>query len=84
MLNDPARSHLLLDERADLILAPTHAVAERRGTHIGEVIRLMPKSELERARLIREARATYDSIFPPAAAVSEQREPPNHEYWPVP
>ena len=34
---------------------------------MGEVIRFVPKSELERARLIREARAIYDSIFPPAA-----------------
>jgi hypothetical protein len=33
---------------------------------MGEVIRFVPKSERERARLIREARAIYDSIFPPA------------------
>ena len=26
----------------------------------------------------------YDSIFPPAEPVSEQRETPNHEYWPGP
>jgi hypothetical protein len=38
--------------------------------HMGEVIRFIPKSELERARLVREARAIYDSIFPPAAATS--------------
>ena len=31
---------------------------------MGEVIRFVPKSELERARLIREARANYESIFP--------------------
>ena len=37
-----------------------------------EVIRLVPKSELERARLIREARATYDSIFPPADPVGDE------------
>jgi hypothetical protein len=37
---------------------------------MGEVIRFIPKSELERARLVREARAIYDSIFPPAAATS--------------
>ena len=37
------------------------------------VIRFVPKSERERARLIREARAIYDSIFPSAEAVSEQR-----------
>lgn len=31
------------------------------------IIRFVPKSELERERLIREARAIYDSIFPPVA-----------------
>lgn len=39
---------------------------------MGDIIRFVPKSELERARLIREARAIYDSIFPPADAVGEQ------------
>ena len=38
---------------------------------MGEVIRFVPKSERERARLIREARAIYDSVFPPAAPASE-------------
>jgi hypothetical protein len=33
---------------------------------MGEVIRFVPKSERERDRLIREARAIYDSVFPPA------------------
>jgi len=42
---------------------------------MGEVVRLISKSELERARLIREARAVYDSIFPPANPVSEPRNP---------
>ena len=32
---------------------------------MGEVIRFVAKSERERARLIREARAIYDGIFPP-------------------
>jgi hypothetical protein len=31
---------------------------------MGEVIRFVPKAELERARLIRKARAMYESIFP--------------------
>lgn len=35
---------------------------------MSEIVRFLPKSELERARLIREARAIYDSIFPSAAA----------------
>ena len=39
---------------------------------MGEVIRLIPKSERERARLIREARAIYASIFPPADPVSDR------------
>ena len=41
---------------------------------LGEVVRLTSKSDLERARLIREARAIYESIFPPAAPVSEARD----------
>jgi hypothetical protein len=39
---------------------------------MGEVIRFLPKSEHERARLIREARAIYDSIFPPSDTGGEQ------------
>jgi hypothetical protein len=42
--------------------------------HMGEVIRFVPKSELERIRLVREARAIYDSIFPSADAISGQRD----------
>ena len=38
---------------------------------MGEVIRFIPKAELERARLIWEARAIYESIFPAAAPASE-------------
>jgi hypothetical protein len=41
---------------------------------MGEVIRLIPKSERERVRLIREARAIYDGIFPPADPVGEQQD----------
>lgn len=33
---------------------------------MGEVIQFVPKAERERARLVREARAIYDSIFPSA------------------
>jgi hypothetical protein len=33
---------------------------------MGAVVGFVPKSELERARLIREARAIYESIFPDA------------------
>jgi hypothetical protein len=41
---------------------------------MGEVIRFIPKSGRERTRLIREARAIYDSVFPPADPVGEQRD----------
>jgi len=41
---------------------------------MGEVIRFIPKSERERIRLIREARAIYDSVFPPTNLMSEQRD----------
>jgi len=37
----------------------------KAGEQVSDVVRFVPKSELERARLIREARAIYDSIFPP-------------------
>ena len=40
---------------------------------MGEVVQFVPKSERERARLIRRARAIYDSIFPPGP-VSEQQD----------
>ncbi len=39
---------------------------------MGEVIRFVPKSELERVRLVREARVIYESIFPAADAISDQ------------
>ena len=39
---------------------------------MGGIIQLVPKSELERLRLIREARAIYDSIFPPASSAYNQ------------
>ena len=38
---------------------------------MGDVIQFVSKSERERARIIRVARAIYDSIFPPADPVSE-------------
>lgn len=41
---------------------------------MGDVIRFVSKAERERARLIREARAIYDSIFPPADPVSERQD----------
>ena len=41
---------------------------------MGEVIRFIPKAEREQLRLIREARANYDSVFPPANSVNAQRD----------
>jgi hypothetical protein len=41
---------------------------------MGEVIRFISKSEHERARLIREARAIYNSILPPADLDKEQQD----------
>ena len=37
----------------------------RRGASMGEVVRFVSRSDRERARLVREARAIYDGIFPP-------------------
>lgn len=42
---------------------------------MGEVIRFIPKAELERARLIREARANYERIFPQADSAGERDTP---------
>jgi hypothetical protein len=44
---------------------------------MGEIIRFVSKAERERARLIREARAIYDSIFPSAGSDNEHRDPKN-------
>lgn len=38
---------------------------------MNEIIRFVPTSERERAPLIRESRAIYNSIFPPADRDSE-------------
>ena len=40
---------------------------------MGEVIQFVSKSERERLRLIKEARAVYDSIFPPADLASAEQ-----------
>jgi hypothetical protein len=46
----------------------------RYGADMGQVIQFVSKSERERIRLIQEARAIYDSIFPPADPVSERHD----------
>lgn len=40
---------------------------------MGQVIQFISKSERERVRLIQEARAIYDSIFPSADPGGEQQ-----------
>ncbi len=41
---------------------------------MGEVIQFVSKAERERARLVREARAIYDSIFPPVDPIRERQD----------
>jgi hypothetical protein len=43
---------------------------------MGEVVQFVSKSERERARLIREARAIYESIFPSADPLSTHQDSP--------
>ena len=38
---------------------------------MGEVIQFISKAERERLRLIREARAIYDGIFPSSEAIAK-------------
>jgi hypothetical protein len=44
---------------------------------MGEVVQFIPKRDLDRARLIQEARAIYERIFPTEAPASLQRGPTN-------
>ncbi|WP_369721892.1 hypothetical protein AB8Z38_33835 [Bradyrhizobium sp. LLZ17] len=39
---------------------------------MGEIVQFISKAERERLRLIRQARANYDSVFPPADSVNKQ------------
>ena len=41
---------------------------------MGEVVQFVSRSERERVRLIQEARAIYDSIFPAADPASEEQD----------
>jgi len=41
---------------------------------MGEVVQFVPRAELERVRLVREARALYDSIFPSADPLTERHD----------
>jgi hypothetical protein len=35
---------------------------------MGDIVKFVSKADLERARLVREARANYESVFPAGAA----------------
>lgn len=50
------------------------AMVRMQERNMGEVIRFIPNAERERARLIREARAIYESIFPSSDPVSERQD----------
>lgn len=50
---------------------------------MGEVRRFVPKSEQEHVRLIRDARAIYDSVFPPTDPAPERRDDASVIYMPV-
>jgi hypothetical protein len=50
---------------------------------MGEVRRFVPRSEQERARLIRDARALYDSVFPPTDPAPERRDDASAIYMPA-
>jgi hypothetical protein len=47
------------------------------GEQMGEVVQFIPKRDLDRARLIQEARAIYERIFPTEGPASLQRGPTN-------
>ncbi|WP_456622569.1 MULTISPECIES: hypothetical protein [unclassified Bradyrhizobium] len=53
--------HLMMDQRSI-------------GASMGQVIQFVSRSERERLRLIQEARAIYDSIFPSADPAGEQQD----------
>jgi len=40
---------------------------------MGEVVQFVPKRDLERARLIREARAIYEVVFPTEKGPASER-----------
>ncbi len=43
---------------------------------MAEVIRFVSRTDRERARMIRQARAIYDSVFPPPDRLSGPQQPP--------
>ena len=57
---------------------PTETPPERgklnQEANMGEVVRFVSKAEREQLRLIREARAMYDSVFPSSPSINAQRD----------
>ena len=49
-----------------IVIQQAFVLFVKSGADMGEVVQFVSKSERERIRLIREARAIYDSIFPSA------------------
>jgi hypothetical protein len=50
-----------------------HRGKQQSEANMGEVVRFISKAERERIRLIQEARAHYDSVFPPSSSTEQQR-----------
>src|SRR5690242_19671105 len=51
-------------------------LTSHEGVRMGDVIRFVSKADLERARLVREARANYESVFPTGTASDADKTAP--------
>jgi hypothetical protein len=60
-----------------LLLAECFLQSSNPGEQMGEVVQFVPKRDLDRTRLIQEARAIYERIFPTEGSASSQRVPAN-------
>jgi len=56
-----------------LVVVSDELVIKLFGANMGEVIRFVSRSERERVRLIRYARAMYNSVFPTIDLPTEQQ-----------
>jgi len=61
-----------ISERDGMMFVMASSRISCLGAHMGEVVQFIPKRDLERVRLIQEARAIYERIFPPEAPASLQ------------
>ena len=62
---------------ADVVIRRIFLRISNLGEQMGEVVQFIPKRDLDRARLIQEARAIYERIFPTEGPASLQRGPTN-------